>query len=225
MDARRISGCLYRLLACDGSDINIFRNPADHSTYYCNSESDKGFNELHIDPNIGEFDRSFSMNLVRSRKAIDKNNPTAYKLLSSHSTFDFIAPGQTGVFPIAFRAVRFLIDNSMYEVILTNLDAKDFPAKIIKQLYAMRWGIETSFRELKHTLALNKFPARLAKVKMSHYLSFQSFKIVSAITCAASLVPSILGWQPSAAYRSTLWALSKNTFPTSAISASFCSAT
>ena len=84
--------------------------------------------------------------------AFDKNNPNTYKLLSSHSTFDFIEPGQIGVFPITFRAVRFLIDESGYEVILTNLDAKDFSVKIIKQLYAMRWGIETSFRELKHIL-------------------------------------------------------------------------
>ena len=38
----------YRLLACDGSDINIFRNPSDPSSYYRNSSNDKGFNELHI---------------------------------------------------------------------------------------------------------------------------------------------------------------------------------
>lgn len=39
----------YRLLACDGSDINIFRNPDDPTSYYRNSVNDKGFNELHID--------------------------------------------------------------------------------------------------------------------------------------------------------------------------------
>jgi len=39
----------YRLLACDGTDINIFHNPNDSDTYYCNPGSEKGFNELHID--------------------------------------------------------------------------------------------------------------------------------------------------------------------------------
>ena len=36
----------------------------------------------------------------------------------------------------------------------TNLDASAFPLHDIKRLYAMRWGIETSFRNLKHTLGL-----------------------------------------------------------------------
>ena len=39
----------YRILACDGSDINFFHNPNDPSTYYRNPGSQKGFNELHID--------------------------------------------------------------------------------------------------------------------------------------------------------------------------------
>jgi len=37
---------------------------------------------------------------------------------------------------------------------LTNLDAVSFLLAEIKRLYAMRWGIETSFRDLKHTLGL-----------------------------------------------------------------------
>ena len=40
------------------------------------------------------------------------------------------------------------------ETIITNLDASAFPLHDIKRLYAMRWGIETSFRNLKHTLGL-----------------------------------------------------------------------
>lgn len=251
----------YRLLACDGSDINIFRNPDDSSTYYHNSENDKGFNELHIDalydlcnrvykkinidgrhdqneqramvnfmseysaedrcvfiadrnyasyniiahaldrrldflirtkdfpsktsilsnfnidPNIGEFDLQFSLKLVRSKKSIDKNNPDEYKLLSSSSTFDFIETGQMGVFPITFRVVRFLIDESRYEAILTSLNEKEFPANAIKELYAMRWGIETSFRELKHTLALNKFHSKkVGHIHQEIYVANSSWK-------------------------------------------------
>ena len=57
-------------------------------------------------------------------------------------------------YPLSFRIVRFPISDSICETIITNLDAELFPAAEIKKLYAMRWGIETSFRELKYTLAL-----------------------------------------------------------------------
>ena len=36
----------YRLLACDGSDVNIARNPDDHETFI--SEGDTGYNAIHI---------------------------------------------------------------------------------------------------------------------------------------------------------------------------------
>lgn len=37
----------YRLLACDGSDINIAHNPNDEETYFKNGVA-KGFNQLHL---------------------------------------------------------------------------------------------------------------------------------------------------------------------------------
>ena len=43
---------------------------------------------------------------------------------------------------------------------MTNLDATSFPPFELKQLYNMRWGIETSFRELKYTVGLLHFHAK-----------------------------------------------------------------
>ena len=57
-------------------------------------------------------------------------------------------------FELHFRIVRFPISDTARETIITNLDASAFPLHDIKRLYAMRWGIETSFRNLKHTLGL-----------------------------------------------------------------------
>ena len=37
----------------------------------------------------------------------------------------------------------------------TNLDSETFPIGTIKELYRLRWGIETSFRELKYTIGLS----------------------------------------------------------------------
>ncbi|MFQ8798357.1 MAG: transposase [Dysosmobacter sp.] len=37
----------------------------------------------------------------------------------------------------------------------TNLDSETFPIGTVKELYRLRWGIETSFRELKYTIGLS----------------------------------------------------------------------
>lgn len=58
------------------------------------------------------------------------------------------------------RIVRFQISQDSYETIATSLPAKQFPLSTIKKLYAMRWGIETSFRELKHAIGLTNFHAK-----------------------------------------------------------------
>lgn len=233
----------HQLLACDGSDINIFHNPNDPSTYYRNPGTTQGFNEMHIDglydlcnrvykqinivgrhdqneqralvnfmknystdnkcifiadrnystwnvmanaahrklhflirtkditsngilhsfhidENIGEFDRMFSVNLVRLKRCIDHSNLNEYHVMANNVTFDFIPPGTEGVFKLKFRAVRIQINDNRYESIITNLDENEFPPSEIKKLYSMRWGIETSYRELKHTLALNHFHSK-----------------------------------------------------------------
>ena len=86
----------------------------------------------------------------------DKNH---YKFLASSQRFDYLPvksrKHDPAVFyPLSFRIVRFPVSDTTCETIITDLDAELFPAAEIKKLYAMRWGIETSFRELKYTLAL-----------------------------------------------------------------------
>ena len=38
----------YRLLACDGSDLNIAHNPEDPTTYFQSLPDTKGFNQIHL---------------------------------------------------------------------------------------------------------------------------------------------------------------------------------
>lgn len=52
------------------------------------------------------------------------------------------------------------ISQDSYECVITNLPQEKFSADKIKQLYAKRRGIETSFRELKYALGLTKFHAK-----------------------------------------------------------------
>lgn len=56
--------------------------------------------------------------------------------------------------------MRFPISEDTYETILTNLDKEAYPIEKLKQLYALRWGIETAFRDLKYTLGMLNFHSK-----------------------------------------------------------------
>lgn len=52
-----------------------------------------------------------------------------------------------------FRVCRFMLDSGEFETVVTSLPAS-FTLADIRKLYHLRWGIETSFRDLKYTLGL-----------------------------------------------------------------------
>ena len=45
-------------------------------------------------------------------------------------------------------------------MVVTNLDRFNFPVVSLKDIYHLRWGIETSFRELKYSIGLTSFHAK-----------------------------------------------------------------
>lgn len=66
----------------------------------------------------------------------------------------------TVFYKLPFRIVRFKITDTTYETVVTNLGSIQFPVTELKKLYAMRWGIETSFRKLKYTVGLLHFHSK-----------------------------------------------------------------
>ena len=125
-------------------------------------------------PDAAEFDMPISLNLTvkqtNEMKALLKGK-NHYKLIGSSARFDFLPRHSRKYDPLvfyhlSFRVVRFPISDSSFETVITNLDAGSFPPAKLKELYAMRWGIETSFRELKHTIGLQHFHAK--KVEFVH---------------------------------------------------------
>jgi hypothetical protein len=58
------------------------------------------------------------------------------------------------------RIVRFKITDDTYETIYTSLPRNKFSLEDIKTLYGMRWGIETSFRELKYIIGLTNLHSK-----------------------------------------------------------------
>lgn len=91
----------------------------------------------------------------------DKNH---YKRIDKKYKFDFLpSPGvqsEAVFYEINFRIVRFPISENLYETVLTNLNRDEYPIEKLKELYAKRWGIETSFRELKYTVGLLNFHSK-----------------------------------------------------------------
>lgn len=83
-----------------------------------------------------------------------KAHPEKYKFMPQNQKFDFLPGGSKDTYPISFRLVRFPISENTFEVLITNLDRDAFSVEKLKELYHMRWGIETSFRELKYALGL-----------------------------------------------------------------------
>lgn len=119
-------------------------------------------------PDTDEFDLSVEVNLTRRRTketlalASDKNH---FHIISPTTPLDYLKSkskkaDEITFYPLRFRIVRFKITEDTYEVILTNLDSSFFTPDKIKHLYAMRWGIETSFRSLKNTIGLLHFHSK-----------------------------------------------------------------
>ena len=119
-------------------------------------------------PNEDEFDLWFHFRFTKRQNAEAKRllaDTDDYKLLSATTPFDYLPSSYRKRDPLSFyylpfRVTRFKISDTAYETVITNLDTDDFSPEELKRLYSMRWGIETSFRELKYTVGLLHFHAK-----------------------------------------------------------------
>lgn len=82
-----------------------------------------------------------------------------YRYICKAVPFDFITKQRTE-YPMKLRVVRFKISQGSYENIITNLPDQEFSPEQIKYIYGLRWDIETSFRNLKHTIGTANFHSR-----------------------------------------------------------------
>lgn len=234
----------YRLLAVDGSDIYIPRNPKDTDTYRITDSYGKEFNMLHFNaaynlmsnlytdiiiqpvnhineylalcdmidrfaesypeekalfiadrgyvsmnvfahaiesnafflvrgrdpkgrsllatielPDSPEFDIIFERWLTRRNTKTVKAEPDIYKSIAGR-VFDYIEPKSHKLHYISFRIIKFQLSNGKVEYILTNLPKEDFSIDEIRDLYNRRWGIETSFRDIKYAAGILFFHSR-----------------------------------------------------------------
>lgn len=111
-------------------------------------------------PRKGSYDIYTQRILTRKKTQEVKARPDLYKIVDGgKAVFDFL--DKTNPFyPMSFRVLRFKIAVNTYETVITNLSQSEFSPKDIKDLYKMRWGIETSFRELKYAVGLTSFHSK-----------------------------------------------------------------
>ena len=77
---------------------------------------------------------------------VPKNSKEGSK--TRQGRWDFPSP-----YPMCLRIVRFQLDSGVFETIATSLP-NTFTLEDIRELYHLRWGIESSFRDLKYTMGL-----------------------------------------------------------------------
>lgn len=108
-------------------------------------------------PTEDVFDVECELLLTRRQTKEIKACPEYYKFMPSVQKFDFLPVGDKNFYPIKFRVVRVKIAENSFETLITNLNASEFTSEGLKSLYHMRWGVETSFRELKYSIGLVNF--------------------------------------------------------------------
>ena len=83
-----------------------------------------------------------------------------YRYISPGVNFDFIEHKSGDEYPLSVRLVRFEVDKGVFVNVISNLPKDEFNTDEIKYLYSLRWNIEISFRDLKHTIATTYFNSK-----------------------------------------------------------------
>ena len=264
----------YRLLAADGSDVQIPTNPKDRDTYFPGVNGQKPYNLIHLNalydilsntyqdvvvqdryrwaeqaalshmvdgssignaiviadrgyesynvmahiqekgwrylirvkdingngivsrldlPDAEEFDICTDLRMTR------KNSKEARELFKDRNHYRYVPPNsrldylparsvytEDAVFyRIPFRVVRFKIKEGQSETVVTNLPQGEFPAGMLKGLYAMRWGIETSFRALKYNVGMLCFHSLKKELVLQELFARLAFFNITA--CMSSV--------------------------------------
>lgn len=90
-------------------------------------------------------------------------------------------------YDFTLRCVRIRFIDGTEEICITNLPREQFPKRKIKQLYGLRWEIETSYNYLKHAVFIEEFTARKENgIKQDFYASLWAANLASAAIRSAA---------------------------------------
>lgn len=153
---------------------NVFAHVQEKGMFYLirardsnNSCIVSGLKQL---PKTDEYDVIVPLTITRTQTKEIKQNPKKYKFIAQSTPLDYIDP-ENKYYDITLRIVRFKLTDSTYECVITNLPQDKYPPGVLKELYGKRWGIETSFRELKYAVGLAAFHSKKTEYVMQEIWS------------------------------------------------------
>lgn len=133
---------------------------------------DRGYPSYEMFSQINDFGYSF---VIRTSKS--------YTQISNTNSLDSIIQyksknGQS----IALRAIKVLLPNGEFEYLATNIFDESFYIQDFKELYFLRWGVESKFKELKSQFQLENFTAsKPIAIKQDFFITLLYSNLVSLI--------------------------------------------
>jgi hypothetical protein len=143
------------------ASYNFYAHAMENSRFFIVRAKDIIVRRLLMLDTLPEYiDSRADIILTRSQAKKNRSRPDLeeqYRYISSEVAFDYIEHGSADEYPLSLRVVRFEVADGTFQNMITNLPGCEFPTSEIKNLYRLRWGIEISFRDLKHTIGTNNF--------------------------------------------------------------------
>lgn len=133
-------------------------------------------------PDLPEFNITFERWLTRRRTKTIMAQPEIYKPIADR-IFDYLEPKSRKLYYICFRILKLKLPNGNDEYLFTNLPKEDFSTEEILDLYNRRWGIETSFRDIKYAAGMLFFHSRKKQLVLQEiYAKLILYNFSEAIT-------------------------------------------
>lgn len=138
-------------------------------------------------PEESAFDIDFTLKVASSssygRKQAKKEiTEQGYRVIAQQN-HPFLSKEQKTYIFDTFRVVKLQLSSGEEEYLITNLSTEKFTKEDIEKLYAMRWGIETSFRELKYDCTLLQVHSKKVEyIKQEIYAKLTMYNFSRMIT-------------------------------------------
>lgn len=133
------------------ASYNVFAHIAEASLFFVIRAKDINVKRMLRSGELpDELDKEVRLVLSHSQAKSKRSQPQRaddYRLVSRDINFDYLSK-DSPEYEMALRVVRFPVGKG-FENVVTNLPADKFDPSEIKEIYRLRWGIETSFRKLK----------------------------------------------------------------------------
>ena len=153
------------------ASYNVFAHALEKGCFFAIRAKDVNTRRLlEADSLPQQIDKWADVIFTRSNSKKKRLHPELapfYRYICKAVPFDFITDS-CPEYPMRLRVVRFQIAEGVYENIITNLPSDEFSLEQIKHIYHLRWGQETSFRDLKHTIGTANFHS-----KSPEYIGFE----------------------------------------------------